>query len=163
MEKNISKEEEEISNIKKQIDKTNDWFNKGEQCTSTAQIKLSIMHISESKIDPGVKRDIRQGLLYKYSAGSDEGPSDKKVSEWEAIVSKFLSGDSSSETQLQEINETFMTKWVERNNNLVQKRNEYEKNVNCKKRKVVFWRHISIALQILGLIAVLLKDTATTS
>lgn len=128
-----------------------------------SEIKLLILQTSgKSEIQKRhlleVSRGILQGILERQVAATGEGPSQERFKEIEKIALRAGNGEAEAFNELSEISANLLAQWANKHKSTGLKRDAKKEEVAKIKHKIDFWRSFAIFLQILGLIAVLLKD-----
>lgn len=132
-----------------------------------SEIKLLILQTSEkSEIKKRqlleLSRGILQGILERYVAATGEGPSQDRFKEIEKIALRAGNGDAEAFNELSSISADLLSQWADAHKSAGLSRDAKKDEVTRIKNKVEFWRSFAIFLQILGLIAVLLKDVSVS-
>lgn len=130
----------------------------------SAEFKLALLGCTQpsgeirSMLFIAVAREYLQAISHHSLAATGSGASDQLRQEWQSVHDRAAGGDGVAFQQLKAMFNAFYERWVPRNNALANELKEHKAQAEHTRRKVTRARFIALALQILGLVIVLMKD-----
>ncbi len=165
----MEKTEEKISELSKVIAANKDSYKESRLMSYHADTLSSILTVTKSPPDSAIKSILTKishlkagSILTICQAAIGEVPSKEQHEKWntmqqEAAIAAL--SDPEAYTALDKEYNDLMDKWQDRNNNvIVPEQTELKTALRKHKEKESKWLRLSTALQVFGIIAVLMKD-----
>jgi hypothetical protein len=153
-----------LRELEEKIAWSREYFASGSQKLSFADLKLVLLQstrvpeeVHATQLNQ-LANDILRGIVDRNSAATGEHPAEHVMQAWLGIAKRAGAGDALAFSELSQISSGLIEKWAHRNNQLVKELDGYKAQIERTRRKVTQFRFAAVALQILGLTIVLMKD-----
>lgn len=166
IEQAISDKEDEVALLHKRLTGAHEHIQRSYQTFNSSDVKLLIVQSSEKKEVPAhvfqeIAKGIIKGIIERHMAAYDDGPSQEKFEEYEAIGIRASRLDQTAFEEFSSISDSLMQAWISNHQKIHGECQAREKELQELKRKLASTRSISVSLQVIGLILVLMKDVFT--
>lgn len=136
----------------------------GSQKLSSAELKLVLLRSTQpptqvlSRQLKEISNDILRGIADRNSAATGDDPSDQQMQAWMTLAGRAGGGDASAFSDLSVISSGLLEAWAHHNDELVKRKDEHKGHGEHLRKRVSQVRFVAVAVQILGLTLVLMKD-----